>query len=216
MSFEIINGDSLAAASDAPDTNRFVMKAVQDFDNQITPERKAFVFAKDNDVWTWGRLTSEANRLARGLIGLGIQRGDRVALHMANLPEFVVAYLACFQVGAIAAPLNIRLKNAEFEPFCSDSARLSTSVKRLSITRLLLLTRQFLAANKRFVVHGPVNDRRAQLWFNLLGDNDGTPVRRTTDIDAPAVLLTTSGTTSQPKFVIHTLATLRKIAQSFR
>jgi acyl-CoA synthetase (AMP-forming)/AMP-acid ligase II len=119
------------------------MKAVQDFDNQITPEQKAFVFAKDNDVWTWGRLTSEVNRLARGLIGLGIQRGDRVALHMANLPEFVVAYLACFQVGAVAAPLNIRLKNAELEPFCSDFARLSTSVKRLSITRLLLLTRQF-------------------------------------------------------------------------
>ena len=92
------------------------MKAVQDFDNQITPEQKAFVFAKDNDVWTWGRLTSEVNRLARGLIGLGIQRGDRVALHMANLPEFVVAYLACFQVGAVAAPLNIRLKNAELEP----------------------------------------------------------------------------------------------------
>jgi long-chain acyl-CoA synthetase len=216
MSFEIINGDSLAAASDAPDTNRFVMKAVQDFDNQITPERKAFVFAKDNDVWTWGRLTSEANRLARGLIGLGIQRGDRVALHMANLPEFVVAYLACFQVGAIAAPLNIRLKNAELEPLL-QRLRPSLYIGQAALyNQIASVDASILAANKRFVVDGPVNDRRAQLWFNLLGDNNGTPVRRTTDIDAPAVLLTTSGTTGQPKFVTHTLATLRNIAESFR
>jgi long-chain acyl-CoA synthetase len=35
------------------------------------------------------------------------------------------------------------------------------------------------------------------------------------DVDAPAVLLTTSGTTGRPKFVIHTLATLLKIAESY-
>src|SRR6516165_8562524 len=91
------------------------MKAVQDLHNQVASDPKAFVFAKNKKVWTWGRLTSEVNRLARGLIGLGIQPGDRVALHMANLPELVVAYLACFKVGAIAAPLNIRLKKTELE-----------------------------------------------------------------------------------------------------
>jgi acyl-coenzyme A synthetase/AMP-(fatty) acid ligase len=48
-----------------------------------------------------------------------------------------------------------------------------------------------------------------------VGDSNGAPVRRSIDVDAPAVLLTTSGTTSQPKVVIHTLATLGKIAQSF-
>jgi acyl-CoA synthetase (AMP-forming)/AMP-acid ligase II len=74
--------------------------------------RKAFVFAKNKEVWTWARLTSEVDRLASGLIGLGIQQGDRVALHMANLPEFVAAYLACFQVGAIAAQPS----SAQIEP----------------------------------------------------------------------------------------------------
>ena len=82
------------------------MKVVQDFDNQKISDRKAFVFHRDKEVWTWGRLTSEVNRLARGSIGLGIQQGDRVALHMANLPELVVAHLVCFQVGAIAAPAS--------------------------------------------------------------------------------------------------------------
>jgi acyl-CoA synthetase (AMP-forming)/AMP-acid ligase II len=75
------------------------MKAVQDSGSHTTADRKAFIFAKNNEVWTWGRLTSEVNHLARGLIGLGIQQGDRVALHMANLPELVVSYLACFSGG---------------------------------------------------------------------------------------------------------------------
>jgi long-chain acyl-CoA synthetase len=191
------------------------MKAVLDFDKQITSDRKAFVFAKNKEVWTWGRLTSEVDRLASGLIGLGIQQGDRVALHMANLPEFVVAYLACFHVGAIAAPLNIRLKKAELEPLLR---RLSPSLyigQPAIYNQIASIDESILAANRRFVVDGPVNDRRAQPWFNLLGTVDGPPVRRSADIDAPAVLLTTSGTTNHPKFVIHTLATLRKTAQSF-
>jgi long-chain acyl-CoA synthetase len=50
------------------------------------------------------------------LIEHGVRNGDRVALHMANLPELVVAYHACFRVGAIAAPLNIRFKTAELGP----------------------------------------------------------------------------------------------------
>jgi long-chain acyl-CoA synthetase len=137
-------------------------------------------------------------------------------LHMANLPEFVVAYLACFQVGAIAAPLNIRLKKAELEPLL-QRLRPSLYIGQAALyNQIASLDASILAANRRFVVDGPVNDRRAQLWFNLLGDTNGTPVRRTVDIDAPAVLLTTSGTTGQPKFVTHTLATLRNIAESFR
>jgi acyl-CoA synthetase (AMP-forming)/AMP-acid ligase II len=191
------------------------MKAVQDLHNQVASDPKAFVFAKNKKVWTWGRLTSEVNRLARGLIGLGIQPGDRVALHMANLPELVVAYLACFKVGAIAAPLNIRLKKTELE-LLLQRLRPSLYIGQAALyDQIACVDTSILAADRRFVVDGAVNDRRAQLWFNLLSDINGAPVRRNVDINAPAVLLTTSGTTSQPKFVIHTLATLRKIALSF-
>ena len=50
---------------------------------------------------------------------------------------------------------------------------------------------------------------------NLFAGVPDEPIETTVDVDAPAVLLTTSGTTGQPKFVTHTLATLFKTAESF-
>jgi long-chain acyl-CoA synthetase len=66
-----------------------------------------------------------------------------------------------------------------------------------------------------FVVDGSVNDPQVQPWTRLFAETNGEPVRVPPDVDAPAVLLTTSGTTGQPKFVIHSLATLSKAAESF-
>jgi long-chain acyl-CoA synthetase len=67
-------------------------------------------------VWTYARLAQESERVAQGLAGKGVQAGDRVVLHMMNRPEMLVAYYACFRVGAIAAPLRIAFNFAELAP----------------------------------------------------------------------------------------------------
>ena len=54
------------------------------------PERTAFILGED--VWTYARLGAEVDRLARGLVGRGLKKGDRVALHLPNGPELAVAY----------------------------------------------------------------------------------------------------------------------------
>jgi long-chain acyl-CoA synthetase len=190
------------------------MKPLPDLHHQLTASPKAFVFTKDNQVWTCGRLTTEVGRLARGLIELGIQQGDRVALHMANIPELVVAYLACFKVGAIAAPLNIRLKTAELEPLLRRLRPSLYAGQATLYNQIASVDSSILPTNRRFVVDGPVKDPRVQPWSDLLCDPNGERIKRTCDVNAPAVLLTTSGTSGEPKFAIHTLATLRKIADS--
>src|SRR6202140_4987207 len=81
---------------------------------QTRPRSAAFVFHED--VWTYERLADEAKRPARGLAGHGVGSGDRVALHMMNRPEMIVAFYACFQLGAIAAPLRTAFKFAELAP----------------------------------------------------------------------------------------------------
>jgi long-chain acyl-CoA synthetase len=78
------------------------------------PESVAFRISKD--VWTYKRLAVEVEHLARGLVKRGLREGNRVALHMANVAELVVAYYACFRIGVVAAPLNTKLKFAELRP----------------------------------------------------------------------------------------------------
>jgi long-chain acyl-CoA synthetase len=181
-------------------------------------DREKVAFVKDKEIWTYEGLAAEVERLARGLTERGIRKGDRVALHMANLPELVVAYHACFRVGAIAAPLNIRFKTAELRPLLQRLRPTLYIGQAALYSQVASIDCSILASNSRFVVVDcSVNDPRVQPWTRLFAETNGESVRVApdVDVDAPAVLLTTSGTTGQPKFVIHTLATLSKTAESF-
>jgi long-chain acyl-CoA synthetase len=190
------------------------MRSAATLDHQVTTDRQKVVFTTDKGIWTNRLLTSEVDRLASGFVEHGIQPGDRIALHMANLPELVVAYQACFKIGAIAAPLNIRFKTAELEPLL-QRLRPSLYMGQASVyDRVASVDSSILPADRRFLVDGPVTDRRARPWTGLLAGTRGITDQPPLDVDAPAVLLTTSGTTGRPKFVIHTLATLAAIADS--
>jgi long-chain acyl-CoA synthetase len=183
--------------------------------HRTNTQPKNVAFIKDQEVWTYERLANEVDRLAWGLIEHGVRKGDRVALHMANLPELAVAYHACFRVGAIAAPLNIRFKTAELRPLFQRLRPVLYIGQAALYSQVASIDPSILASNSRFVVvDGSVNNPRVQSWTRLFAETNGEPVRVAPDVDAPAVLLTTSGTTGQPKFVIHTLATLSKTAES--
>ncbi len=176
------------------------------------PEAVAFHFGED--VWTYERLAAEVERLARGLVERGLRKGNRVALHMANVPELAVAYYACFQIGVIAAPLNIRLKSAELRPLL-QRLRPAFYIGQADLyRRIAAIDCSIVPSNARFIVGDMVDDPWAQPFTNLRGDSNAGPVRAEADVQAPAVLLTTSGTTGQPKFVAHTPATLAAIADS--
>ena len=81
---------------------------------RTSPNGVAFIVG--HDTWNYGWLAAQAERLARGLAGRGIRKGDRIALHMANRPEFIVAVYGCFHIGAVAVPLNNRLDAVELKP----------------------------------------------------------------------------------------------------
>jgi long-chain acyl-CoA synthetase len=178
-------------------------------------DREKVAFFKDREIWTYERLATEVERLACGLIKSGLRQGDRVALHMANLPELVIAYHACFRVGAIAAPLNIRFKTAELRPLLQRLRPMLYIGQAALYAQVASIDSSILPSNSRFVVDGSVSDPRVKAWTRLFTETNGKPLRVARDVDAPAVLLTTSGTTGQPKFVTHTLATLSKAAESF-
>ena len=71
------------------------------------PERTALVFGDRR--FTFRELNQRSNRLANGLLALGLKKGDRVGMLMYNCPEFIEIDLALSKTGIVRVPLNARL-----------------------------------------------------------------------------------------------------------
>jgi fatty-acyl-CoA synthase len=76
--------------------------------------------------WSFTELSRSVDRLARGLLALGVQPGEKVALWMVNRPEFIEAMFAVIKIGAILVPINTRLRTEDTAYILgqSDSAAL--------------------------------------------------------------------------------------------
>src|SRR5215472_688623 len=84
---------------------------------QPTPARPALIVPDTGQVLTYGQLATRVETLARRLAGLGVRRGDRVALALPNGPDIILLLLAITAVGAGAAPLNPAYTQSEYEFF---------------------------------------------------------------------------------------------------
>jgi fatty-acyl-CoA synthase len=79
------------------------------------PDREALVYADRDRRWTFRDLEAEARLIARGLIGAGVARGDRVAVWATNVPEWIVLQFALAKIGAILVTVNTSLRAREIE-----------------------------------------------------------------------------------------------------
>ena len=64
----------------------------------------------DDRRWTYAELDAEVNRVAKGLIAIGVAPGEHVALWMTNRPEWLFLIFAIARVGACIVPLNTRYR----------------------------------------------------------------------------------------------------------
>jgi long-chain acyl-CoA synthetase len=71
------------------------------------PEKTAIVF-HDRKL-TYRQLNETVNRMATGLMRLGMNKGDRIALMLPRIPELVIGFLAVAKAGGIAVPINFEL-----------------------------------------------------------------------------------------------------------
>lgn len=77
----------------------------------ICPDRTAIVF--EGQRFTFSQLSERANRFANALLGLGVDKGDRVAILQVNCNQYIEAYYGVAKMGAIFVPLNFRAKRDE-------------------------------------------------------------------------------------------------------
>lgn len=71
-------------------------------------KQSALVFGAED--YSFADIDRQVDEVARGLMSLGVEKGDRVALWITNRPEFVFALYAAFKIGAVAVPLNTRYR----------------------------------------------------------------------------------------------------------
>jgi len=86
---------------------------------EANPDAPAVVSADTH--WTWRELDDRTDRVAAGLLALGLAPGDRVASLMPNRPALLVFYIACFKAGLVATPLNYRYMAPEIDHALSVS-----------------------------------------------------------------------------------------------
>src|ERR1700738_5529585 len=135
--------------------------------HQVQTRSKSAAFVFHEEVWTYERLSAGAESLARGLAVRGAGAGDRVALHMMNRPEMIVAYYACFKLGAIAAPLRTAFKFAELAPILQRLKPALYIGETGLYGNVAPVDASILAPGKRFVVNGTFEDHGVQPWEAL-------------------------------------------------
>ena len=171
---------------------------------------KVFLFSEsDGRQWSYKEFDSRVNRTANLLLGRGITKGDVVSLLMPNSPEYIIAYFACWKIGALAGPVNSLLKPEEVAWVVSNSE-----------SKLMLLAEPPLSdggndvgyADIPFVIFNNVDEATA-------GFPDALEAARL-ESDDDAIIIYTSGTTGKPKGCLLThgnlIANARQISDWMR
>ncbi|CAB3750310.1 class I adenylate-forming enzyme family protein [Paraburkholderia solisilvae] len=174
---------------------------------RVAPDKTVLICGSRH--WTPARLLEDCDRLASALAARGVRPGDRVALHMLNIAEAVIAYLACFRIGAIATPLNTRFKTAELSHWIERTTPAIYLGQGDLYENFADVPQDLLPDTARYVVGSTGSIGKARTWVELM--ETGRPRRffAAPDPDAAAVLLATSGTTSgRGKLVVWTHRTL--------
>ncbi|MFH0914211.1 MAG: AMP-binding protein [Chloroflexota bacterium] len=83
------------------------------FDKTVAeyPAKEAFVF--QGTRITWEQAAVRVNMLARGLLDLGVKRGDSVGIWMTNNLEWLYSWIAIVKIGAAVGAINTRFKTTE-------------------------------------------------------------------------------------------------------
>ncbi|MEE8593445.1 MAG: AMP-binding protein [Candidatus Bipolaricaulota bacterium] len=84
------------------------------------PQRNA-ILDPSGITLTYEGLNEKVDQLARGMLELGVAKGDKVGVWMPNIPEWVVSYFAIARTGAVVVPMNTRYKTHEVEYILDDS-----------------------------------------------------------------------------------------------
>jgi long-chain acyl-CoA synthetase len=151
-------------------------------------------------TFSYAQVDEISGRVASALLGAGLRRGDKVAVQLPNLPQFLFTYFAILKAGLVMVPLNPLLKAPEVAYQLQDSE-----------SRMLITFEEFAAEAvsgagqagnvPTYVVNLPGSEQRPEgtRHYDELYFADDTGEIEPVNADDTAVIIYTSGTTGKPK-----------------
>ncbi len=148
---------------------------------------------------TFRELRDEANRVANGLVALGLEPGDRVAVCMPMVPEILSILYGCFKAGMTVVPIFAGFGAGAIAARIEDSG-----------ARLLFTTDHMTRRGKRLPlaekIPAGIKIISVSEWGEFLAAQPASFATTSLDSEHRALILYTSGTTGKPKGVVHTHA----------
>src|SRR6266436_6389202 len=176
---------------------------------------KVFLFSEaDGREFTYSEFDLAINRTSAMLVADGIGKGDVVSLLMPNSVEYIIAYFACWKLGALAGPINSLLRENEIAFVLNNSE-----------TRAILVHSEFKERVEKIRNELPHlravvtfdDESEATRQFEKGGEGGRHDWERSIDKEDDAIIIYTSGTTGKPKGCLLThgnvIANARQISE---
>ena len=190
------------------------------------PTKLAVKYIEVNYSRTYYEFNKEVDKFAKGLLGMGIQKGDHVAIWATNYPEWLILFFATARIGAVLVTVNTNYKEAELEYLLSNSDSkalfICDGIKDIDCEKIIYSVCPELKTSKpgelhnerlpflRYVVSldnwydGMYNWSQIPYFGVLISNEEYNAVKHSVDPDEVVNMQYTSGTTGFPKGVMLT------------
>jgi len=159
------------------------------------PQKTAIVL--DSQRVTYGELGEASNRIANALRGLGLEKGDHVAILISHNPEWVINYLGVIKAGGVAVLLSSMLKAPELDSLLRDSD-----------TRVLITEKNFSQMISPFSPGIPLLKQVLEVdggsYKAMVAGSSAVSPDVDIDDEDEAAIIYTSGVLGRQKGVVHT------------
>jgi len=164
----------------------------------ICPDRTAIVF--EGKRYTFSQLNERVNRLANGLLKLGVRKGDRVAFLQVNCNQCVETYFAVAKLGGIYLPLNFRAKEKELAYMLNAAEAVTIVVGDRYVPMIKAIKPEIKSL--RHVISIESRQEGLLYYEDIIAKSPSDEVTADIDDKDTTILMYTAGTTGFPKGVM--------------
>ena len=164
---------------------------------------KVYVYFRDQAL-TYGEFDLITNKIANGLVKLGVKKGNKVSIMLPNSLEFLYTLFGCFKIGAVIVPINLAFSAEEVEYVVNHSEAVVLVTDAQYLNTVNKVRPELKLLKTIVVVADEVADKSVYLFSNLIKEQSTERPKIEVKGEDEISMIYTSGTTGKPKGVVLT------------